>query len=91
MYNVYRVCLVSVEVRRGLGSPRTEVMDGCEPPAWVLGTKQGVLWKSSAVNYSAISSASCVLSLNIFQYVEIFRELFQHGFATRWKVAMAQL
>lgn len=93
MYNGYHVCLVSVEVRRGLGSPRTEVMDGCEPPVWVLGTKHGAHWKSSSVNYWAVSSASRVLLSWIFsQNVELFREWFQHNFATRWTVTMvAQL
>lgn len=50
-------------LEEGIGFPGTGIMDGCEPPMWVLGSKRGSFGKAAIViNHWAISLLESCLS-----------------------------
>lgn len=59
------LCLLPKEVRRGIGFPGTEILDGCELPCGT-GTQTQVLCKSNML--SSILSSPCRASSNVKRY-----------------------
>lgn len=57
MFECFHLC-VPTKTEEGAGSPGAGVTGGCEPLAWVLGTKLGTSGRAtSALNHLAISSS----------------------------------